>query len=184
MKPKFSTFNFQLSIILLAGIALVGCDAIKEAASHDFTVNNVDFDFSTTVSAATRAGGNPFTLTRTVTISEIGSSDIVAHADKISKVVVSSSLFNITASPEGDYTVIGLTISAVNVPGSLVISSYTMGDAFTPPANINTYTAAFIMKLLRDKSLTVTVSGETDAPAGTTLNISYKNNLIFTAFLL
>jgi hypothetical protein len=40
---------------------------------------------------------------------------------------------------------------------------------------------AFIMKLVGSGSVSVTVTGKTDAPAGTTINISYESDLLFTA---
>jgi len=136
-------------------------------------------------SGITRAGtANSFTVTRTVNISELGSSELDEYANKISNVVVNSSLINVTIVPAGSYTVSNLTVSAAGVSGSLVVPSYTVGGAFTPPSNMFTYTATLIMKLIEAKSLTVTVSGDTDAPVGTTVNISYENDLIFTASLL
>ena len=178
----------------IAGVALAGCDKLKEAASSDFTVDDVTFNFSADVDngaeAATKSGGtrasaaNSFTVTRTVNISEIGSPDVVEYASKISKVMVNSSLLNVTTTPAGSYTVTNLTVSAVNVSGSLVIPSYTVGGTFTPPSNMNSYTATFITALINAKSVSVTVSGETDAPTGTTVNISYENDLVFTAKLL
>jgi hypothetical protein len=126
---------------------------------------------------------NSFSVTRTVDVSEIESSDVIEYANKISNVTVNNSLINVTTTPAGNYTVANLTVSVDGVSGSLVVPSYTIGSAFTPPSNMNTYTAAFIMKLLSAESVTVTVSGKTDAPAGTTVDISYENDLVFTAKL-
>jgi len=180
-------------IAAIVGVALAGCDAIKDAASTNFTVNGVKFDFTAVTSAMAIGNGemslmsggtmNPFSASRTVNISEIGSAELTEYASKISKVVVSNSLLEITTNPSGNYTIEDLTISATDVPGSLVIPSYTVGSTFTPPSTMNAYMAAFIMKLVSSKSLTVTVTGQTDAPTGTTVNISYENTVVFTASL-
>ena len=183
----------KLILLAAAMILLAGCNKIKEVTSKKFTVNDVKFNFSANVdntaaaamSGMTRAGTtNSFTVTRTVNISELGSSELEEYASKISEVAVNSSLINVTINLEGNYTVTNLTVSAAEVPGSLVVPSYTVGGAFTPPSNMFTYTATLIMKLIDAKSVTVTVKGDTDAPIGTTVNISYENDLIFTASLL
>ena len=183
-----------LIIAAIAGAALAGCDAIKEAVSTEFTANNVMFDFAVVVNEVAIENGemslmssgimNSFSETRTVNISEIGSAEVAEYASKISKVVVNSSLLEVTTNPPGNYTVENLTISTASVSGSLVIPSYTVGTTFTPPSNMNIYMAAFILKLINSNSLTVTVTGQTDAPAGTTVNISYNNTVVFTASLL
>jgi len=174
-------------------VSLVSCDKIKEVTSTDFKVNNVHFDFSTNVEEGPssssadvffRAATQTFTITRLVNISELGSDDVIEYANKISKVVIDNSLIRVTVSPAGTYTIENLTVTASGVPGSIVIPSYTMGSPFTLTSDMNTFTSAFIMKLISAKSLSVTVSGKTDAPVGTTINISYESNLIFTAGLL
>jgi len=182
-----------IAALVCAMVSSVGCDKIKDAASRDFNVKNVKFDFSAiTEGAAASASAvgmraetpNTFSVTREVNLSEIGSSDLMDYAGKISKVAVNSSLLNITASPSGSYSVANVTVKADGVSGSLLVPSYTLGGTFTAPANMNAYTSTFIMKLLSAKTITVTVSGQTDAPAGTTIRISYESDLLFTASLL
>ena len=175
-------------------MSLASCDQLKDAVSFDIKVNNVKFAFAAPASdnaaetrgaVVTRAGtDNTFTVTRTVSIAEMGSSEIVEYAGKISNVAVNSSLLKITASPSGSYTVADVTVTAEGVAGTLAVPSYALGNAFTSPANMNAYTTAFVMKLLSTKTLTVTVSGKTDAPAGTLINISYESDLVLTASLL
>ena len=181
----------SMMAVALVMVSLAGCDKIQELTSKDITVNNVTFDFSALTEA--NAGGSAsmtraetvstFSETRVVDISEIGSAEVAEYASKISKVMVNSSLLHITIAPSGNYTVTNVKITAVGVSGSLNIPSYTIGSAFTPPSDMNTYTVAFITKLLSEKSLTVTVSGETDAPSGTTVTVSYESDLILTASL-
>ena len=170
-------------------VSLTSCDKIKEALSRDITVNNVKFDFPIQVVGedmrATRDGTmNPFSVTREVDISEISSSEVMEYASKISKVTTNSSLLSVTAVPAGSYSVANVKISTVGIPGEIIVPAYTMGSSFTAPANMNDYTSALIMKLLTAKKLTVTISGETDAPVPTTLNISYESDLVFTVGLL
>ena len=47
----------------------------------------------------------------------------------------------------------------------------------------NAYTSTFLMKLLDAEKIDVTVTGQSDAPAGTTLNIKYQNDIMCTAGL-
>jgi hypothetical protein len=213
MKRMKQLFYLGMSLFT-AAMALTGCEKIKDKMSTEFTVDNVRFDFSavttegmktmaTETTTATEskssdapdydiaippslrsATTNTFTETRTVNLSEIGSSDVVEYAGKISDVKVAGSQIKITATPAGNYSFTNLTLSAGGVPGALIVPLYVIGEPFTPPADIDAYTAAFILKLLGVKSLSVTVTGLTDAPAGTTIRISYENNLIFTASLL
>ena len=82
-----------------------------------------------------------------------------------------------------DYTITNLTIKAEGVSGQLVIPSYTMGGTFIAPSNMNAFTSAFIMKLLDREKIDVTVTGQSDAPAGTTLYIKYQNDIMCTAGL-
>jgi len=180
-----------IAALTCAIVSLVSCDKLKDTLSHDIKVNKVKFDFTAitsdgtdTKAVSTRATTNTFAGTRTVDISEIGSSELMEYAGKISKVAVNSTLLNITANPSGSYTVTNLTLTADGVPGSLIIPSYSLGSAFTPPSGMDAYTSAFIMKLLAAKTVTVMVSGQTDAPAGTTIQISYESDLVFTASVL
>ncbi len=182
-------------LALLAMVSLVGCDAIKEATTYDITANNVKFDFSAITSgdAVSKNGAtvmsregamNSFIETRTVDISEIGNSELAEYANKITKVLVKNSLLNISMNPSGEYIIENLTITAVGVEGSLVIPSYTVGSNFVGPATMNTFTTNLFKKLIRDKSVTVTVSGQTDAPTGTTVKVSYQSDVVFTASLI
>ena len=207
-KNVFSMIAFAMMMLLS------GCDKLNEATSRDFKANNIQFDFtatavddvttssasqSTTTSAlpagvtalsaeqavTTRAAATTsFSVTRTVDIAELNNADVIKYANKIKNVMANSSTVTVTTVPSGDYTVTGLTITAEGVPGSIVIPSYTIGGAFTAPADMNAFTAAFILKLLDVRSISVTVQGQTDAPAGTTININYKNDIVCTANLL
>jgi len=182
--------------LLCAMVSLSGCEKLKDVTSRDFTVNNIAFDFEATArDNVTTLSGDPavttrvgettsFAVTRTVDISEMGNDDIIEYAAKINKIVVNSSVITVTASPAGTYTVTDLKVTAVGVAGELVIPSYTMGSAFVAPANMNAYTTAFIMRLLSAKTVQVTVTGNSDAPAGTTINIQYESDIVCTASLL
>ncbi len=193
--------NFQISTMLLMVYVmalLLGCEQIKDATSRDIHVKNVKLDFAATMQnvtttslsssiddVTTRAGEtSSFTVTRTVNISELGNADVVDYYNRISKVAVNSALITVTATPTGAFTVTKLTVTADGVGGSLVVPSYTIGDAFTAPAEINNYTAAFIKKLISTKSISVTITGQSDAPAGTVINICYESDLVVTASLL
>ncbi len=189
-----------LSFALLSAVMLAGCDKLKDATSKDFTVNGVRFEFNAEVESAalksagaevhaavtTRAGEmNPFSVTRTVSLSEISSSELIEYKKMIDKVKANSSLIEVTVTPSGSYSVANLTIEATGVAGSpLTVPSLSVGGAFTPPAGMDAFTSAFVMKLITTGSVQVTVSGMTDAPAGTTVGISYENDLLFTASLL
>ena len=181
--------------LMCMSITLISCDKLKEATSIDFKVNDVSFDFETTSTTGTSsmpsdamtlraAATQSFAVTRTVNISEMGSSDVTEYADKIIKVRVDNSLIKVTVNPTGTYTIENLTIKAVGVSGSILVPSYTIGNTFTLTSEMNAFTNAFILKLLNDKSISVTVTGRTDAPVGTTINISYESDLFFTASLL
>ena len=182
--------------LLCVIVSLVGCDKLKEATSHDFTVKNISLDFEADVDEgpstspgnnmglSMRAGMNSFSVTRTVDISEMGSSELVTYANKINNAVVNAASLSVTTTPSGTYSVANLKITAVGVSGELVIPSYTIGGSFTAPSNMNTYTTAFILQLVSTKSISVTVTGQTDAPAGTTVNISYESEVLFTASIL
>ena len=184
-----------ISVLVCAMVSLSGCDKLNDATSHDFTVNNISFAFTATAhddvatlsgeaSVTTRAAAmRTFTVTRTVDISEIGSSDVDKYANKINKALVNAAKVSVATVPSGSYAVVDLTISATGVPGSLVIPAYTIGDAFTAPSGMSVYMAAFIMQLINAETITVTVSGQTDAPAGTTLTVSYESDVMFTASL-
>ena len=179
-----------LAALICAMTSLAGCDKLK----HDITVNNVKFAFDTTVAGnaattyqavATRAGtDNTFTVTRTVNISEMGSSEIMEYKGKITNVIVNRSLLNITTNPAGSYSVADVTVTADGVTGSLLVPSYTLGDDFNPPANMITYTTALVKELIKAGTVSVTVAGKTDAPAGTTINISYESDLLLKASVL
>ena len=173
-------------------MSLISCDKIKEATSIDFHVNGVNFQFSAVSNAETstksaeevtlRALPQTFTVTRTVDIAELGDPDVIKYADKINNVEVSNAQIVVTSIPEGDYTIENLTVTAVGVTGSLVVDrSFTTNSAFTLLPTSNAFTKDFILKLRKAKSVPVTVTGKTDAPAGTTIHISYESDLLFTA---
>ena len=183
--------------LLCAILSLNGCDKIKEVTSKDFTVNNINLDFTAVTEnmpalsnssadvsmRAAAAAMSTFSVTRTVDISELGSSELAEYASKISKVVVNAATVSVTTNPSGNYTVSNLKISATGVSGSLEIPSYTIGSAFTAPSNMNSYLANLLLKLTNDKKVTVTVSGQTDALPGTTIKVSYESDVLFTASL-
>ena len=180
----------MIAALTCAMMSLASCDKLKK----DFTVKNLKFDFEAPVSGnaatthqavVTRAGlDNSFTVNRTVDISEMGDPDVIEYAKKIDKVSVNRTLLNITVVPAGNYSVANVTLTAVGIAGSLVVPSYTLGGAFTPPENMENYTAALIIKLLSTKEVTVTITGQTDAPVGTVINISYENDLLLTASVI
>ena len=92
-KNKRSAVKKLFTIALAATALLAGCDKIKDAASKDFTVNGVKFEFNATVEGGgTRAGeGGSFSVTRTVSLSEIGSSELAEYKNMIDKVKANSS---------------------------------------------------------------------------------------------
>jgi len=173
-----------------------GCDKIKDATSRDFKVNNIKFDFSATTQAdqatrsgevadvATRSGTTSFSVVRTVEIAELGSDDAVKYANKISNVEVAKTSISITTVPAGSFTVTNLKITAAGVSGELFVPSYSIGSAFNAPSNMNAYTEAFIKRLLDAKTVQVSVTGQSDAPAGTVINISYQSDVVLTASVL
>ena len=180
-----------LSALACAMVSLVGCDQIEKATTTEIDANAVKFNFSANVTQDEAKSSvemkdatlNSFSETRTVLLSELGS-EVVKYADKISKVVANSSLLRITVEPEGNYTITNLTVAAVGLPSALVIPSYTLGDDFTAPPAMKTFTEAFVMRLISTGSVEVTVSGQTDAPTGAKVNVVYENDLLFTAKLL
>jgi hypothetical protein len=175
-----------IPVLVCAMLSLVNCGKVKDALTVDIKVDDVKFNFPVAVDNVTKAmrAGEmmPFSETFTVNLSDLGSSDVMKNADKISNVAVNNAQLKVTFEPQGNYTVKNLKVSVVGV-GALELPSYTIGGALTPPSNLNKFIGDFIMKLIRDKSFTVTVEGESDAPAGI-LNISCQSNLVFTAKLL
>jgi hypothetical protein len=173
----------------LAMASLTGCDKV----THDFTVENVKFNFeavtvdgATTKSAMTGTAADAqssFSVTREVSLAEIGSTEFKEYLDRISKVMVDNSLLEVTFNPAGVYTIYDLIFTAEGVSGSLVVPSYKLGDAYTAPTNLNTYMSAFIMKLKDAEKIKVTVAGKTDAPTGVRVKICYEYDLVFTAKL-
>ena len=179
-------------IAALALASLTGCEKIKDKASKDIKANGVKFEFeavtgdvaSKSATIVKNAVTSSFSKTRTVDISELGKSELSDYANKVSKIVADNSLLKVTFTPAGNYTVTNLVFSAKGVTGSLSVPSYTVGSAFTPPANTNAYFESFVMKLIDEKSIEVTVTGDTDAPKGTNVKISYENDLVITVKLL
>jgi len=181
------------SALMCAMISFIGCDKLKEANSVDIKVNNVKFNFEALTknvsaapagdssSPALRAGGTTsFSVERTVDITEIGSTELAEYLNKINKVKANNSLLKVTAVPSGNYTVTNLTVTVTGITESLTIPSYTLGGTFTAPANMNTFTNSFLMKLVAGP-VKVKVEGQTDAPAGTTVYVVYECDLVFTA---
>ena len=178
--------------IILAALAmttLAGCDKVTK----DIDVDNVKFEFTAvTENVANRSGltikssgtTTSFSVTRKVDLSEFSTAEIVDYLDKINKVAVNNPVLKITMNPPGAYEITNFTLTAEGVKGSLDIASYKIGDEFVPPSGMKKFTSDFIMKLISEKSLSVTVSGETNAPAGTTVKISYESDLVVTVDLL
>ena len=184
-------------VIILAALAmtsLAGCDKVKDATSKDIKVDNVKFDFTAvTEGGASKSGAmiktseemSTFTVTRTVELSELNSPEVTQFANKIIKATVSDSKVTATMTPSGEFFISYLTISAKDVTDSpLVIPSYTVGELFKPTAAMKSFTSALFMKLMKDQQVSVTVSGETNAPEGTTVTVSFENDMVFTINLL
>ena len=174
----------------------VGCDKIKEATSHNFSVRDVKIDFtaitqpllveSQTNVPVMRAGStSSFLVTRTVNLSDFGSTELMDYANRITKVVVNNSTVDVSTVPAGNFKVTNLKIKySETASGSLTISEYTVGETFTPPSTMGTFLGGFVLKLVHDRAISVTVSGETDAPVGTEINVSYEGDIVFTASVL
>lgn len=177
---------YLLTVLLIA--TLPACDKIEEATSRDIKIDNVKFNFETAIQAlkSTRSAEiNSFSIMKTIQLSDLNSQDLVDYASKIKEVKVNRSEIVVTFNPTGNYTITDLEIDIAGVSGSpLVIPSYSANEAFVAPAKMKEFTSAFLMKLLSNTSVDVMVSGNTDAPAGTTIKISYDNDLVFTAKLL
>jgi len=175
----------------LAAILLASCEKVKDATSKDITVEGVEFKFSEkTVSGISGTSmmksattNSTFNITREVDISELSDSEVIEYANKIKKVKINSSLLKVTMSVPGVFKVTDFEIYAKDV-GSFSISDYTVGEELVPSKEMNAYMAEVIKKLLNTKKLEVTVKGKTDAPAGTTVTVSYKNDIVFTVSLL
>ena len=164
------------SALVCVVMSLMSCGKTKDTTSERLSAICV-FNFS----AETQAGAatNSFTKTQTLDISKLGSDYFIARKDKINNVEVYAGELTITVDPGENCTIENLTITAVGVAGSLVVPSFKISDMFITPSNIIEYTGAFVMKLVKDEVL-VTVSGMTDAPAGTIINIYYESYLMFT----
>jgi len=177
--------NFKKGLLMaaLTVILSAGCENLKDSVATDIDVKDVKLVF-TALTESGKSETSSFSVTRTVNIAELSNDEIVEYAEKIDNVTVNSSAFSAVVTPAGSCTITNLTVKAEGVPGSLSVPSYTVGETFAAPAGMNGYTALFIMKLISEKSLTVTVSGETDAPAGTTVVISYENDLVFKVKVL
>ena len=183
-----------LAALVCMGMSLISCDKIKEMTSKDITVNGVNLNFPITINAAAVAPGEmqlfsaaaprSFNVTTRVHLDELGKPDMVEWANKITKVAVTNSVVTVTANPSGNYIVENLNITAVTVSGSLIVPTYTFGNPFTLTTEMKAFTGGLFFKLLRDKVLDVTIKGDTDAPAGTIININYKSDLVLTASLL
>jgi len=193
---KFNYFALMCMVLSLAG-----CDKVKDALSTEFTVKGVSFEFTAesqtgtaTMSAVVgkasasevtvrAAATQTFTETHTAYLADLDAK-IAEYADKIDKAKANSSLLTVTTTPAGVYTVENLTVTATGVTGSLVVPSYTMGAAFTLPATAQTFLEALVMKLVGSGSVTLTVTGKTDAPSGTVLKIKLESEVVFTASVL
>ena len=177
--------------LMCMSMSLISCDKIKDATSKDFKVNNVSFDFTAKAGTSTmstpvmslRSEGvtQSFSETRTIDISELGSSEVTEYKNKISQVAMDHSLVKVTADAPGTFIVENLTLMSPAIPGSMVIPSYTLGGTLSLTQAMEAYMILLVMKLVGDKTVTVTVSGLTNAPPGTTLSISYESDMIFTA---
>ena len=182
--------------LLCMVMSLTCCDKINEATSKEIKVNGVSFKFTavSNAPAATRSAGEvelraatqTFSVTRTVLLSELGNPDVVEFANKIRNVTVSNTQITVTADNGVNYTVENLTVTAVGVAGSLAVPTFVMGGTVALPANTKSFTEAFVAQLYTTAthSVAVTVTGKTDAPAGTTLNVSYESDLVLTARIL
>jgi len=172
----------------LAMASLTGCDKI----THDFTVENVKFNFEadvveettkSTITGAAAEANNVFSVTKEINLADISSSEFTEYKDRITKVTVDNLSLEVTFIPAGQYIIEDLKLTAVGVSGSLEIPSYKAGENFTPPTNLNSYTSAFFKKLISAGKLDVTVTGKTNAPKGVKVKISYAYDLVFTAKL-
>jgi len=186
-------------VVILAALAissLAGCDKIKDATSKDIKVDGVKFDFT----AVTQEGGTKsvtmiktsetetttFTETRVVDIKEFNSQDVEEYRKKVNDVIADNSKVRVKTTPSGVYTVTNLTITAPVVQTeSLVIPSLTVGGVFQSNKKLDEYMEAFATKVLDDKAVvTVTVSGEINAPKGTTVTVTYESDFVFKASML
>jgi len=131
----------------------------------------------------TKAATNAFSVTRLITISELG--EKVANAANIIKdMSVNNLKITVTAEPKGKYTIDGLAVTVSGLEGSpFIIPTFKVGDNITPPAGMADFIAAFFMKVLEGKG-DITISGHTDAPYGTTIFVIIENNLVFTVSML
>ena len=170
---------------IAAVILFAGCDKIKDATRFDVTVKNASFTFDAPVEDAVLRSAvntqatdwNTFSVIRTIKSSEI-SAELEKYGNKVSDVIANASTVHISCSQAGNYTVTDLSFSYSG--GTLSIPSYTLGGTFVPPSGLNAFISLFALKLFTTGEVEVTVSGKTDAPAGTAISIRYENELVAT----
>ena len=179
-------------LAIAATLLLAGCDDSKNP-TIDVNAKNVKIEFTAITengegqpqnSTLKSETGSTFKVKRIVDIDEISTDEIAEYLERIKDVTVDNSQLEITLDPPGNFSVTNLIISATGIQDELKIPSYTIGGEFQPPANILAFSTALFFKLLFDRSLEVTVEGETDAPTGTTVNITYKNDLVLSVKVL
>ncbi|MDR2890525.1 MAG: hypothetical protein LBV18_02830 [Alistipes sp.] len=175
----------HIATIVLSMFALVGCsEFLGDADSMDIDVDRVLFDFPATVEGSGSAGGeavNSFTTFRTLDISDIGSRRVTEFADIIIGLEVERASLIVSALDNREYLIKNLSVMA-DVPDSpQVIETTLTGRESVAGEGMRNFIREIVSRLVAGDEVVVSISGHTDAPADTRLNIDLESAIEFFA---
>ena len=176
---KLIPMKTKVTLFLAAVLLLTGCDLFKDAATitipTDLTVD-VPVVAIEKKSADLVSDVNAIDFSGSATLSLADNPDIADYLEKIREVTLEKVV--ITVNELGSATVNTITASVANV-GTLGTQTNvtSTNNSFTPTVDQSVYDAAEA-RLLDDKQITVTVTGNVSGPVTFTVHFNFTSEIV------
>ena len=162
--------RYSILGIVFAGLALF--NACEKPLTIEIPLQSVTIELDDVTvgdSVTQKSTFTAFNAVQTISLNSIEglSEQAMAHIKHIKSAEVGEASIIITSTDE-EGTVEEFVLSASEL-GNFNIPHYELGTVYTD--NVKNYASQFIMKLLKNNSLDIRVSGKTDVPAGSHLKI-------------
>ena len=149
-----------LLLLFAAFMMITGCEKIKDATSVKVDTS-FEADFPVTVTEVKTTTASVFSVSEVISLAD--NSDLSDYLSRIEDIALSNLVITVSGLMEGQ-TINSLSLDASGVGNVLTINNITMSNNTFTPEISSSVLKQMGDKLQADKTLTLTVSGETSGP--------------------
>lgn len=178
--------KLHIAIVFAVSLLTAGCsEFLDDAEGTNIDAEDVRFDFSATVEGSGQGElsdtPNRFTTFRSLTVSDIGSREVTERAGEITDIAIEETSLLVRASDGAEYLVKNLSIETDVTGSPQVIEKYLTGKEYRADWPMMEFVVRLVARLVKGDEMVVTITGNTDAPVGTRLDIDLNSEIDFEA---